>query len=63
MKTLESKNLLIACVWVFMTTVVVAYFWVGEVLTVFGVLLLFFITLLSTGALLFIPTKDGKLKR
>ena len=46
-----------------MTTVVVAYFWVGEVLEVFGVLLLFFITLMSTGALLLIPTKEDKLNR
>ena len=60
---MESKNLLIACVWVFMTTVVVAYFWVGEVLEVFGILLLFFITLMSTGALLLIPTKEEKLNR
>ena len=63
MKTLESKNLLIACVWAFMTTVVIAYFWVGEVLEVFGVLLIFFIALMSTGALLVIPKTEEKLNR
>lgn len=60
---MESKNLLIACVWAFMTTVVVAYFWVGEVLEVFGVLLIFFIALMSTGALLLIPKTEEKLNR
>lgn len=60
---MESKNLLIACVWAFMTTVVVAYFWVGEVLEVFGILLIFFIALMSTGTLLLIPKTEEKLNR
>lgn len=60
---MESKNLLIACVWAFMTTVVVAYFWVGEVLEVFGILLIFFIALMSTGTLLLIPKTKEKLNR
>ena len=60
---MESKNLLIACVWAFMTTVVIAYTWVGEVFTVFGILLIFFIALMSTGALLLIPKMEEKLNR
>lgn len=60
---MESKNLLIACVWAFITTVVVAYFWVGEVLTVFGILLIFLIAYISTGALLLLPKKEEKLNR
>ena len=60
---MESKNLLIACVWAFMTTVVIAYTWVGEVFTVFGILLIFLIALMSTGALLLIPKTEEKLNR
>jgi len=60
---MESKNLLIACVWAFMTAVVVAYTWVGEVFTVFGILLIFFIALMSTGVLLLIPKTEEKLNR
>lgn len=58
---MEGKHLLIACAWAFMTTVIIAYSLVGEVLTVFGVLLIFFITLMSTGALLLIPTREKEI--
>ena len=46
-----------------MTTVVIAYFLVGEVLEVFGVLLIFFIALMSTGVPLVIPKTEEKLNR
>ncbi len=58
MKPMEGKHVLIACAWAFMTTVVIAYSMVGQVLEVFGVLLIFFITFMSTGALLLIPTQE-----
>ena len=55
---MEGKHLLIACAWAFITTVVIAYSMVGQVLEAFGIVLLYFITFLSTGALLLIPNRE-----
>jgi len=58
MNPMEGKHLLIACAWAFITTVVIAYSMVGQVLEAFGIVLLYFITFLSTGALLLIPNRE-----
>jgi uncharacterized membrane protein len=52
MKIVKSKNLIIVCVWTFVTVMLVGLFWLGDVGNVFNVgLMFFFIALIFTGAI------------
>ncbi|MFX0202703.1 MAG: hypothetical protein ACFFCW_41900 [Candidatus Hodarchaeota archaeon] len=45
---METRNLIILCIWIFVLALLVGLWWIGERLIFEGYLLLFFIALISS---------------
>jgi energy-coupling factor transporter transmembrane protein EcfT len=60
---METKNVIIVCIWLFVIVVFVGYLWVGEILTFFGVIALFIIAAISTAVAAFgLPAVEHELE-
>jgi hypothetical protein len=61
---METRNVIIVCIWLFVIVVFVGYLWVGEILSFFGIVVLFAIAAIATAVAAFgLPAAEVELRK